>query len=344
MKSLAPWVAGAWLAASPASAQPPPQPVKSPPSPASDVLGEARALIDQGRAAEAVARLRAASGPPDPRRQVLLGVAAFHADDPLGAIEALKPSIAGLPPGDALRQEGTQVLGLALYISGRVAEAIPPLEETQAAQPQNTDTAYALGTAYLQTQQLDKGRSAWARAFGVAADSAAASLLTAQMMIRGGLEDAAVAELKRAVALDPRLPQTHFLLGQSALFRGQLDDAVKHLKEELALSPSHAMAMDRLGDAYLRQGKTAEAIAVLQRSTWVNPLFSGPYILLGRAHLGTGNLGGAEGNLRKAVDLDPNNRAAHYLLGQVLKRLGRDADAAKEFEIASRLPDAGSRR
>ncbi len=307
-------------------------------------LAEARALIGKGRAAEAVARLRALEGTGDPITSVVLGVALFHANDPMSAIETLRPAVTALPATDPVRREGVQVLGLALYLAGRIAEAIPHLEETQAAFPDSSETAYALGTAYVQTNQPAKARGAWAKAFAQPTDSAAASLLTAQMMIRAGFEEAAEAELKRAIERDPKLPHAHFLLGQSALFRGRLDEAVRLLREELAINPASSLAMDRLGDAYLRQDKTADAITVLLRSTWVNPLFSGPYILLGRAYLRTGDLGAAEGNLRKAADLDPNNRAAHYLLAQVLQRLGRDAEASKEFEIASRLPEAGTRR
>ena len=311
--------------------------------PTASALAEARGLIDGGRAAEAVTRLRSLDTR-DPKANVLLGVALFHANDPMAAIETLRPAVASLPVADASRREGVQVLGLALYLAGRVAESIPYLEETQAAFPQSSETAYALGTAYVQTNQVDKARGAWATAFGQLADSAAASLLTAQMMIRAGFEDAADAELKRAIARDPKLPQAHFLLGQSALFRGNLDDAVKLLREELSINPANSFAMDRLGDAYLRQDKTADAVAVLLRSTWVNPNFSGPYILLGRTYTRTGDLAAAEGNLRKATDLDPNNRAAHYLLAQVLQRLGRQTEAAKELEIAARLPDAGTPR
>jgi Flp pilus assembly protein TadD len=52
----------------------------------------------------------------------------------------------------------------------------------------------------------------------------------------------------------------------------------------------------------------------------------------------------AEGLLRRAVEYDPNNRSAHYLLGQALQALGREADAAREFEIAEKLGDGGQPR
>jgi tetratricopeptide (TPR) repeat protein len=104
------------------------------------------------------------------------------------------------------------------------------------------------------------------------------------------------------------------------------------------------MAHYRLGEAYARQQKWDEAISSLQRSLWINPYFSGPLIVLGRAYLVKNQPAVAEGLLRRATEYDPNNKSAHYLLGQSLQKLGRGEDAAKEFEIASKLSDASATR
>jgi tetratricopeptide (TPR) repeat protein len=231
-----------------------------------------------------------------------------------------------------------QVLGLSYYLVGRIAESVPLLERARAFAGADPKLAYALGMAYVHTRQVDRARAAWAQAFAQPAESAAACLLNAQLMVRAGFDDLAEEELKRALARDPKLPQVRLLLGQTALFRGRLDEAVTLLDEERRLNPGNATVLDRLGDAYLRLGRWDEAIDVLQRSTWINPYSSNPYILLGRAHLKKSDAGSAEGLLRKAIEYDPNNQAAHYLLGQALQKLGRADEAKREFETAERLP------
>jgi tetratricopeptide (TPR) repeat protein len=307
-----------------------------------DLLAEARRLIDAGQPQAAVARLRSAS-PGDARAAHLLGVAYYHANDHVRASEQLRAALPGLAEGSIERTEAVQVLGLSLYLAGRIGEAVPYLEETRAVAPGNADLAYVLGMAYIQTRQGDKAREVWARSFKVPSDSAAAHLITARMMVRAEFDEAAEEELRKALAKDPRLPHAHFLLGQTALFRGRLEESVALLQKELALNPGDAMAFYRLGDAYSRQLKWDEAIAALQRSAWLNPYYSGPYLLLGRAYVKKGQPAAAEGMLRRALQYDPNNKAAHYLLGQLLQQAGRTEEARKELEIAERLQGATER-
>ena len=66
--------------------------------------------------------------------------------------------------------------------------------------------------------------------------------------------------------------------------------------------------------------------------------------MLGRAYMTRGQPATAEGLLRRAVEYDPNNKSAHYLLGQALQKLGREEEAAKEFEIAASLSDTAQQR
>lgn len=303
---------------------------------APSALAEARAFINEGKPKEALQRLQALDAK-DPRVAYLQGVALYHADDYPQAIGKLLPALGQLKDGSIERREAVQVLGLSLYLAGRLVEALPYLEETRAWATDNLELAYVLGNAYVQTQKPDEARFAFARLFGVAKDSAAAHLLAAQMMTRLEFDEMADAELRQAIAKDPRIPQAHYLLGQAAIFRGRLDEARGLLEKELEVNPGHAMALYRLGDTYTRESRWDEAIAALQKSLWLSPYFSGPYILLGKAYLKKGQPDTAEGMLRRAIEYDPNNRAAHYLLGQVLQQGGRAEEARAELAIAEKL-------
>jgi tetratricopeptide (TPR) repeat protein len=319
------------------SPSPAPSPEPSPmPDPVAVSVEKARALIDEGRPSAAIEELRSAPAT-DPRVRVLMGVARYHANDPLPAIEELTAVLPSLPADSMARREAVQVLGLSHYLAGHLGDAIPFLEQTRAFAPENSDLAYILGMAYIQTRQPDRARETWARAFHVPTDSAAGHLVAAQMMVRAEMAEMAEAELTAALKKDPRLPQANLLLGQAALFRGRFDDAIALFEKELVTNPGNAMAYYRLGDAYTRQLEWDKALGALQRSVWLNPYFSGPYILMGKVYQAKGDRAAAEGMLRRAIGYDPNNKTAHYILGQVLQQLGRTEEAKKELEIAQRL-------
>ena len=295
-----------------------------------------RELIQTGQVVQAQERLRGFDDR-EPLVAYLRGLAEYHSDEHQKAIETLLPVAGKLPAGTVERREADQVLGLALYAAGRLADALPYLEATREWARENVELHYFLGLAYLQTGKIDAARNALAVSFAVKPESAAAHLTNAQMLIRLNLDEAASAELKRALEKDSRLPQARHLLGQIALFRGRLEESADWTRGELDINPGNAMSWYQLGDVHVRQARWSQAIAMLQRSLWLNPFYSGPYILLGRAYMKTGQPATAEGMLRRAIEYDPNNRAAHYLLAQLLQQLGRTEEAKAEFAIAEKL-------
>jgi tetratricopeptide (TPR) repeat protein len=305
-------------------------------------LAAARALLSQDRPKDAIAALWAQDAS-DPAVALVLGVAHYHAGDAVEAMTLLTPIVDRLAKDSTERREATQVLGLSLYLAGRIAEAVPWLEATREWAGSNLELLQILGTAYIQTRQPDKAREVLARAFEVAPEAAPAHLLAAQIMIRLEQEAMAEAELEKAVAKDPRLPQAHYLLGQLALFRGRFEEATAFTRKEIELNPGHNLAWSQLGDIFVRQQKWDEAVAALQRSIWVSPFYSAPYILLGRAYTKQGQPAAAEAMLRRAIEYDPNNKQAHYLLGQLLQQAGRAEEARKELELAERLQGASGR-
>jgi superkiller protein 3 len=306
-------------------------------------LKEVRALLDADQPKAAIEKLTAVGESSDPRVEQMLGVAYYHVDQHQRAVELLQQAHDRLPPNSAERHEAEEVLGLALHLLGRYADAIPWLERASAHAPANLELSFVLGQACIQARQPDRARQALARAFGLPADSASARVAAAQLMMRLEMDPMAQAELTAALAQDPKTPRANYLLGQMALFRGRLDDALRYSMRELELNPTDAMAYYQMGDAYVRQGQWDDAIRALQRSLWLNPFYSGPYILLGKAYQKRGQPGTAEGMLRRAIEYDPNNRTAHYLLAQLLQQMGRAEEARREFSRAEQLQSQAGR-
>jgi tetratricopeptide (TPR) repeat protein len=307
---------------------------------------QAELLLAEGKIDAAISVLTAISRSEANDAQInhLLGQAYYQKGDYARAVEHL--SVAVKHAGQEGRQyrQDVQMLGLSHYLLGHVKEAIPYLEAVTKWAPGNVEMAYTLGISYIQTHDADKARESFARMFSVPAASASAYLINAQMMIRQQFEDAAEKELRRALELDPKLPQAHFLLGELAIYRANLEQGVELLLKEIAINPGFAMAHYMLGEAYTRQLKWDEAVPPLQKSIWLNPFFSGPFIVLGKVYLKKGELGNAESMLRRALKMDPNNFSGHHLLAQVLQQSNRGEEAKKEFELADRLRTSSEKK
>lgn len=306
------------------------------PSAASDSLATARNLLDQGKTDEAIAGLEDLSrkAPATPGLEAALGKAYYEKRDFLKASQHLEIAVKQ-NPNDG---ESIQLLGLSYHLLNHVQQAIPLLEKVQSMLPRPDVTgSYLLGLDYLQSLQDDKARVAFARMFSVPPDSAQAHLVLAQMMIRHEFEDKAIRELLKALELNPSLPMAHFLLGEMYLFKSQVEPAIAEFKKELAEDPVLWLAYWRMGDAYTRLEQWDAAESALKQAVWLNPDFTGPYILMGKVELKKGDPELAAGFLERALKMDPNNSFTHYILGEAYQKLGRKADADREFGLTQSL-------
>jgi Putative Zn-dependent protease, contains TPR repeats len=309
----------------------------SPASPSATATYDAvHRLIEQGKFEEALAALNeiSNSNPTAKNLSHEFGVAYYRKGDYINAINSFHRSLAEDPQDN----EATQLLGLSLYLAGRPAEAIPYLEKVQSWYPSaSVDASYILGVAYIQTKSYTNARTAFAKMFQVPAESAAAYLFTARLLLR--LDFGLVAEEygKKAVELDPKLPLAHQLLGELYLYQSRIPEASAQLEKELAINPGNPVAYFKLADAYSRVQKFDEAEKLLQRSIWLDATSTGPYILLGKVLQKKGETQLAIRALQRAISMDPNNNFPHHLLGQAYRDLGRTEDAERELKLAEQL-------
>ncbi len=299
-------------------------------------FSSARKLLEKGKYDDAIAELQTLAKQ-DPAPQGIaheLGMAFYRKGDYVNALANFQQATKANPAD----LEAVQLTGLSLYLGGNPAEAIPYLERVQTWYPRaNVDASYILGTAYLQAKKYPEARRAFAKMFSLPADSAAAYLLCARMLLRFDFGPIAEEYGMKAVALDPKLPLAHYLLGELYLYQSKIPEAIAQLEQELALNPANANVYYKLGDAYSRDQKFDEAERLLQRSIWLDATSTGPFILLGKVLEKKGEPELALRALQHAITMDPNNGIPHYLLGQVFRDLGRAEDASREFKAAEQL-------
>jgi tetratricopeptide (TPR) repeat protein len=306
------------------------------PSDSASPFASARKLLQLGKFDQAITELEALRQH-EPQPTGLsheLGVAYYRKGDYVNAVLNLEAAQKENPKDD----EAVQLTGLSLYLAGKPGDAIPYLEKVRAWYPEaNVDASYILGVAYIQTKKYPEARAAFAKMFGVPPDSAPAYLFCGRMLLRLDFGPVAEEYGHKAIALDPKLPMAHFLLGELYLYQSKISEATVQFEQELAINPGYAAVYYKLGDAYLRTQKFDEAEKLLQRSIWLDATATGPFILMGKVLEKKGETELAVRALERAISMDPNNAMPHQLLGQAYRQLGRTDDAERELKQAERL-------
>jgi tetratricopeptide (TPR) repeat protein len=301
-----------------------------------DLLSEARQLIKQNRYREASTVLAetAKSSPNTLGLAHEQGIVAYKLGDYLAAANHLKRAI----EEDPSDKTAVQLRGLSLFYLGSPTQAIPLLEQVHSWYPiANVDATHVLTLAYIQTKDYDRARRSTAEMYSVPADSAASYLFLARTLMRQGHDPIAEEHGLKAVALDPKLPLAHYLLGEFYLYKSRIPEATKHLEAELALNPAFAGTYDRLADVYVRTERFDEAHRLLQRAILLDPNSTGPYILMGKVLLKKDDPQQALLYLERANRMDARNFITHHLMGQAYRALKNTDAAERELKIAEEL-------
>jgi len=304
---------------------------------AQETLTAAHEKLEHGQAQEAIAMLeKLASAPEGSTKGVQheLGIAYYRTGKLIPAEQAFARAMEE-DPSDI---ESVQMRGLALYRLGRPAAAIPYLERVKQWTPNaNADANYVLGLCYLNSQRFEDARVAFANQFGVGPTTGSAYLLLAKMLMTANLPEAAADAAKKALELSPKLPLAHFMLGEFYLFKSDTERAQQEFEQEREISPANSAIYDRLGDVYIRSGKYQEAQESLAKAISLDTSSTGPFIQMGKVLLRRNDPQTSLLYLQHAEKMDPGNYITHTLLSQAYRSLGREDDAKKEIDAASKI-------
>jgi TolB-like protein/Flp pilus assembly protein TadD len=134
-------------------------------------------------------------------------------------------------------------------------------------------------------------------------------------------------ELTQALALDPNHATGHFWLGEHLLQRGRLREGEEELKKARALDPLSPAIHTHLGIAYMYGGRYGEALECVAQALEIEPRFLLAHRVKGLALLRSGRAEEGVAALRQARSLDPRSAHAAADLGYALGRSGRTTEA-----------------
>jgi len=122
-----------------------------------------------------------------------------------------------------------------------------------------------------------------------------------------GQDEAAIAEWKKALEINPDDPMANNNLGAHLLKRGQLDEALPYFEKAANFKPDYADAQNNLGIVLLQRGRLGEAIEHLEKAEEINPRNTQTYYNLGAAFYLQGKVTKALAEWRAGLHLDPED-------------------------------------
>lgn len=144
-----------------------------------------------------------------------------------------------------------------------------------------------------------------------------------------------VEELEQALQMHARIPGAHYQLGFAHWNLGDLAKAKAAFETELGFEPPDAHSLYFLGRIALSEGDTQGAV-----NRFESALSAGNVLdvrsRLASGYLSLGRVEDAARLLEETVSRWPERGDSHYLLARAYQRLGRTAEARREFELAER--------
>ena len=192
------------------------------------------AYVRLGRLADGVTEYRKALAidPGNPMFRFNLALALYKGGKFAEAVTELQ----GVLAKQADHLQARLLLGDCYLKQGRHQDVVDLLAPWEASYAGDRGFAYILGTAFIQTDRMDQGQRVIDTIFKDG-ESAEGHLLMGTVHMNAGDSPAALAELRKAVELNPQLPVANGMLGRALLRNGEHEAALRAFLRELEINP-----------------------------------------------------------------------------------------------------------
>ena len=266
----------------------------------------------------------------DPYSFLRVGTANENTGDHNGAERAFRRGLELSPDDTELRN----ALGWTLFQAGRSAEAVAEYERSLAADSGHAKTHNNLALALVDLGRLDEAASHFETSLRLEPKAEIYSDL-GFVRARQGRSDDALADYRKALALDPDCASAHFNLAVASLQSDKLQEAETHYRRALEGRPN-AETHNGLGYVLAKQGRADEAVAEFRTAIEADANFTPAYSNLADILVKQQKLEEAADTYQRMLAVKPT-AAAYSALGDVLDQLGRSDEATEQFARAKTL-------
>jgi len=176
------------------------------------------------------------------------------------------------------------------------------------------------------------------------ADQPTGRMQLGQYYFARGAADAAVQQVRQALAWDPNSSPFHHDLAIMLSTLHRTPETIKELEAAVRLDPKQPVYYYELGLAWNESGAVDKSAKNLEEAVKLDPTMSRAWFNLGLARNEMGNTAGALEALQKGEATGPRDYAIPYARATILYRNGRKEEAAeaaqKALQIEPRFTDA----
>jgi tetratricopeptide (TPR) repeat protein len=295
-------------------------------------------LFFQGKAADSIPHFRAAlqRQPGLAKIQGLLGMAESRTLDFADARKDMEAAFPSLEDRRFQVQLGLELVGLDSE-SGDLDKAAAVIAQLRQVAPDNAEVLYA---AYRTHSDL-AGESMLALSLA-APESAQMHQLLAHEDAKQGNLNAAIAQYRKAIAIDPQVPGVHFELAE--LLYTSTDETVKKQAEHeyhaaLLQNPQDEKAILRLAEIDAQRGNIEQSYKEYTKAVELQPSDADAKLGLAKTLIAMKQPDKALLLLEDTVKLEPTNATAHYRLATLYRQMGRVDDAKREMELYKKFKE-----
>lgn len=295
-------------------------------------------LFFRGNYVDAVPQLRFAVNekPGAWKIQALLGLAEAHTENAQDSRDNLAAAFPHLAVSPFQLQVGRALID-NYTATENLDKAATVVSELLASRPTDTSLVYLSYRLYSDLA----GRSLLTLAM-VAPNSAEMHQAMARELARHDDTNAAIANYREAIRLDPSLPGLHTELGGMLFYS---DDpklqaqAAGEFEAALKANPDDEEAQLYLGRIAERNDDLKIAVEDDTRATQLDPNDTDAWAELAKVLVLLNQRDKAQRAFERAVKIDPSNYVAHYRLSGIYRQEGRYADARQQVDDYKKYKD-----
>lgn len=209
------------------------------------------------------------------------------------AIKLARNVLASAPAGAPL-DDAYNTLGLAFYYERLYEDAIFELRRAIKLNPNNSEAQFNLKTIRARLEHFQAGK----------------------IYSRMGERREAIAQYRKAIALDPRFIEARHRLGMELLLVGAPTEALKELNRAESIAPGYRKMYEiwyAEGIALKTMGRTGEALRKFERTVESRPGFAAAHNEIGLIRLNDGEIDAAINSFVTAIGIEPKTEYARNL-------------------------------